>query len=66
MSNAYQSNSCGTDKCVRLCQYKEVRINTKPAEGHVGGTSVPFILPRVISQFARNHCPTLTVELIMI
>lgn len=45
MSSAYQSNSWGTDKCGRLCQNKEVRINTKPAEGHTGGTSSIYPFP---------------------
>lgn len=50
------------DNCVRLCQNKEARINTNLAEGAPGRKLCSFILPWVISQFARNHCSTLIVR----
>lgn len=44
MSNAYHSNSCGKNKCVRLRKYKEVRINTKTGRGS-GGRNLNSIYP---------------------
>lgn len=44
ISNAYQSNSCGKNKCVRLCKYKEVRINMKTGRGS-GGRNLHSIYP---------------------